>query len=54
MNKNKNKLHILNDHNEHLNDQQNIKKKKKTEECVINVKKLLNDICTFIIYLAIF
>lgn len=29
MNKNKNKLHILNDHNEHLNDQQNIKKKKK-------------------------
>lgn len=51
---NKNKLHILNDHNEHLNDQQNIKKKKKTKECVINVKKLLNAICTFIIYLAIF
>jgi len=50
---NKNKLHILNDHNEHLNDQQNIKKKT-TKECVINVKKLLNAICTFIIYLAIF
>lgn len=30
---NKNKLHILNDHNEHLNDQQNIKKKKNKGMC---------------------